>query len=346
MGGVGGALASHADRVIQELGPQKQGLIRAVLLRLVSPERTRAIVPLDELRDLSREVGEVQRLIDQMVDARLLVVQTLEGGKGSTVEIVHESLIQNWPTLRRWLEETQDDAAIIDQLRTASRQWHAKGRSPDLLWRGDTAEEAKKFRRRYKGPLSDIETAFLDEIIQYESAVARRKRVAVVGAFIGMAILVVAALVALVVIQKSRTEAKKQAQIAEQKTAEALRSKQEADDNLAAMKQKEKERQAAEAAKQVVDVKLGAAEEDLKQKNAALELALAEAKENEAQAKQAEDRAKAAQKAAEKAQGEAVAAKDEVLFEKAKVEALWRQEQERVRRLQEKIGSPIVDDLK
>ena len=79
-------LASHADRVIvNDLGQGKQALIRAVLLRLVTPERTRAIVPVDELRELSREVGEVQRLIDQMVDARLLVVQTLEGGKGSTV---------------------------------------------------------------------------------------------------------------------------------------------------------------------------------------------------------------------------------------------------------------------
>jgi serine/threonine protein kinase len=346
MGGVAGALASHADRVIQDLGQQKQGLIRALLLRLVSPERTRAIVPLDELRELSREVGEVQRLIDQMVDARLLVVQTMEGGKGTTVEIVHESLIQNWPTLRRWLDETQEDAALIDQLRTASRQWNAKGRSPDLLWRGETAEEAKKFRRRYKGPLSDIEQMFLDEIIMYEQAVARRKRVAVVGGFIGMAVLVIAALVALVIIQKSRNEATTQAAIAEQKTNEALKLKKEADDNLAAMRQKEKERQEAERAKQVVDVKLDAAEEDLKVKNAALELALAEAKENEAQAKTAEDRARAAQKAAERAQGEAVAAKDEVVFEKAKVEALYRQEQERVKRLQAQIGSPILDDLK
>jgi len=302
-------------------------------------------VPLEELRDLSREIGEVQRLIDQMVDARLLVVQTMEGGKGSTVEIVHESLIQNWPTLRRWLDETQDDAAFIDDLRKASRQWAAKNRSPDLLWRGDTADEAKKFRRRFKGTLSDVEQAFLDEIILYEQAVARRKRVAVVGAFIGMAVLVVAALVALVVIQKSRNEANTQKELAVAKSKEAQAASKEAQDNLAAMKQKEKERQAAEAAKQVVDVKLSTAEEDLKKKNAELELALAEAQENEAQAKRAEDRARNAQKAAEKAQGEAVAAKDEVLFEKAKVESLWRQEQERVKRLQSQIGSP-VDDLK
>jgi len=346
MGGVAGALASHADRVVQELGMGQQQLVRAILLRLVSPERTRSIVPIDDLRDLSRESGAVQRLIDQLVDARLLVVQTMEGGKGSTVEIVHESLINNWPTLRRWLDETQEDAAIIDTLRQAARQWHSKGRSPDLLWRGETAEEAKKFRRRYKGPLSDVERAFLDEIIAYEGALARRKRVAVVGGFIGLGALVIAAMVALVVIQKSRTQAKEQALLAEAKSKEA-------EENLEAMRRKETERQKAEAEKakaeqkvQVSEVKLDAAQEDLKKKNEELELALAEAQKNEAEAKHAEERARLAQKDAERAQGEAVAAKDQVAVQKTQVELLLKQEQERVKRLQAQIGSPIVDDLK
>src|SRR5262249_25651354 len=168
-----------------------------------------------------------------MVDARLLVVATMEGGKGSTVEIVHESLIHNWPTLRRWLDETQEDAAIIDQLRTAARQWAQKGRSPDLLWRGDTADEAKKFSRRAHGHLSDVERAFLDEIIAYEQAVARRKRALVLGGFIGLGALVIAAMVALVIIQKSRNEARTQAHIAEAKTQEAQTAKKEAEDSLA-----------------------------------------------------------------------------------------------------------------
>lgn len=346
MGGVAGALASHADRVVQELGPQSQTLVRAILLRLVSPERTRAIVPLEELRELSREVGEVQRLVDQMVAARLLVVQTLEGGKGTTVEIVHESLIQNWPALRRWLDETQEDAALIDSLRTAARQWNQKGRSPDLLWRGDTADEAKKFKKRYKGPLSDVERSFLDEIIAYENAVARRKRVAIIGGFVGLGALVIAAMVALVVIQKSRTAAREQALIAEAKSKEAQ-------ENLEAMRRKEKERQLAEAGKQqaeqkvqVSEVKLDAAEEDIRKKNAELEIALAEARTNEANARKAEERAVAAQKYAEAAQAEAIAAKDQVAFQKTQVEQLLRQEQERVKRLQAQIGSPIVDDLK
>src|SRR4029077_14342401 len=142
----------------------------AIMLRLVSGEGTRSIVPIEELRELSREGGEVQRLVDQLVAARLLVVQTLEGGKGSTVEIIHESLIHNWPTLRRWLDETQEDAQLVDQLRVAARQWNQKGRSADLLWRGETADEAKKFRKRYKGPLSDVEKSFLEEVINYEVA--------------------------------------------------------------------------------------------------------------------------------------------------------------------------------
>jgi hypothetical protein len=327
--------------------------MRAVLLRLVTPERTRAIVPMDELTELSREQGAVQYLVNQMVDARLLVVQNLDGGKGSTVEIVHESLITNWPALRRWLDETQEDAVLVDQLRTAARQWNSKGRSPDLLWRGDTAEEAKKFRIRYKGTLSDVETAFLDEIILYEKAVARRKRTAVVGGFVGLGALVVASMIALVVIQKSRGEARDAAKLAIIKEREAVSLRQSAEDNLEAMKRKELERQQAEAekaaaeaekaraeaAKAVATTQLNTAQEDLARKNAELELALQESK-------LAEARAKSAKAAAEISEGEAVAAKNAVSAEKAKFEALFKQEAERVKRLQQQIGSPIVDDLK
>ena len=350
MGGVAGALASHADRVVQEMGPHKSALVRAVLLRLVTPERTRALVPMDELRELSREVGEVQRLVDQMVDARLLVVQNIEGGKGTTVEIVHESLIHGWPTLRRWLDETQEDAALVDQLRTAARQWAQKGRSPDLLWRGDTADEAKKFQKRYKGPLSDAERAFLDEMINYELAVQKRRRTAVIGGFIGLGVLVIAAMVALVFIQKSRTQATRAAQTATEAQAQAeadrkiavdakkaaedangviIQKQKEAEDALHAMQEKERERQAALT--EVVDVKHQSAE-DLAKKNEELSRALDESK-------QSEERAKDNAAAAEKAKAEAVAAKSQA-------ESLLKQEQDRVKKMQAQIGSPIVDDLK
>jgi serine/threonine protein kinase len=341
MGGVAGALASHADRVVSDLGPQKTPLVRALLLRLVTAERTRAIVPIAELRELSREVGEIQRLIDHLVDARLLVVQTLEGGKGSTVEIVHESLVQGWPTLRRWLDENQDDAALVDQMRVAARQWQAKGYDTGLLWRGESAAEAKKFRLRYKGPLSDVERGFLDAVIHAEAAQIRRKRTAVIGGFITLSAIVVAAMVLLVIIQKSRTEAKENLVKAEIATKEAQ-------DNLAAANEKERQRQLAEEArKKTADTlvatgqKLDVSQENLAKTNVELAKALDEANANAEQAKRAQLIAEQNARAAEKAQSEAIASKDETARANQNLQRALKAEQDRVQRLESQIGTAI-----
>ena len=353
MGGVGGALASHADRVVADLGQGQIALARAILLRLVTPERTRAIVPVDELRELSREVGAVQRLIDQMVDARLLVVQKVDGGKSSTVEIVHETLLAGWPTLRRWLDENQDDAALVDQLRTAARQWHQKGRDPGVLWRGEAAEEAKKFRKRYKGPLSDVERGFLDEVLSYETATIRRRRAAVIGGFVALGAIVVATMIALVVIQRSRTDAKRS-------MIEARNNEQRATDALADVQTKEAARQKAdtekrtaedkaretEAAKLVVDTKLDQSQEQLVAKNKELASALAESISAEQRARAEKVRAEDAATAAEKAKKDAEAAKDVAVRAQSETERLLQKEKERLSGLQKQIGSPIVDELK
>ncbi len=353
MGGVAGALASHADRVISDLGPAKLPLIRAIMLRLVSPERTRAIVPMGELRELSREVGEVQRLVDQMVDARLLVVQTLDGGKGSTVEIVHESLVANWPTLRRWLDENQDDAELIDQLRNAARQWQAKGRDPGLLWRGDMAEEAKKFQKRYKGPLSDTERAFLVEVVNFELAQARKRRSMVIGGFIALGAIVVAAMIALVLIQSSRQQAKANASAAEKAKIEAIAAKNASEEKTAALVRKEEERLAAENAKKSAETKLGVtsvaldkSQEDLAKTNEELKKALEESMANEEKAKQlakvADENAKKAQIAA----AEAAQQRDEAAKQRDRADDLYKQAKARADRLQDQLGSKSIEVLK
>ncbi|MBX3160204.1 MAG: protein kinase [Deltaproteobacteria bacterium] len=357
MGGVAGALASHADRVVTDMGAQKQGLIRAILLRLVTPERTRAVVPMTELRELSREVGEVQRLVDQMVDARLLVVQTLDGGKGSTVEIVHESLVREWPTLRRWLDENQDDAALVDQMRTAARQWAAKNRDAGLLWRGDMADEAKKFRKRYKGPLSDVERGFLDAVVHQELAAARKRRIAVIGGFIALSAVVVAAMVALVVIQKSRTEAKKAAQTASDAEKVALVAKGEAEKQLAIATEKErlrveeeKKRKKAEGETIQVTRDKDALERMSKEKlfeaNQQLQSALKESQDNEKEAKRAKELAEKNAREAEKQKNEAEKNKQEAVAAKNDAVRAWQFEKDRAERLAKDRGSSMIKDLK
>jgi serine/threonine protein kinase len=346
MGGVAGALASHADRVVENIGPGKAQLIRAIMLRLVTPERTRAIVPMSELLELSREVGEVQQLVNQMVDARLLVVQTLEGGKGSTVEIVHESLVQGWPMLRRWLDENQDDAALIDQLRTAARQWQAKKYDPGLLWRGETADEARKFRKRYKGPLSDVERSFLDNVIAAELAASRKKRAAVIGGFVGLGILVLAAMVALVVIQKSRTTARSAQHQAEDRLAEVQRKEQERQIAEANRAKAEEEKKKVSLAKAVTDSQLEESKEKLRDTIEQLKIALDESIQNEEKAKKEKRRAETKEEEALRSQAEAVAARDEAEKARAEAERLYKAEYDRAERIKKQAGSTIVDDLK
>ncbi len=215
IGGIAGALASHADAVVAECSQREQALVRALFLRLVTSERTRAIVPVSELYELSSDPSEVHRVVDRLVRSRLLVGQTSNAGSGTsaggTVEIVHESLITGWPLLRRWLEETQEDAAFLEQLRNAAKQWQAKGYAKDLLWRGEAMQEAKHWHSRYRGELPDLQRAYLSAVFALSAKATRRKRLAISAAIGFLSLLVVAAGVALYLIRDAQQEATAQA---------------------------------------------------------------------------------------------------------------------------------------
>jgi hypothetical protein len=97
---------------------------------LITPERTRAVIEMDELVELADDAKDGLRTIDFLVTGRLLTVQSGQGRP--TVEIVHESLITSWPTLKRWLDESEEDAAFIDQLQSVAKQWDDRGRPEGL----------------------------------------------------------------------------------------------------------------------------------------------------------------------------------------------------------------------
>jgi hypothetical protein len=242
MGGVAGALASHADEVLDGLPTDQQALASALFQRLVTSEETRAIVDVSELQELG-DPAAVDRLIRSLVHARLLVVQT-RGGGGPAAEIVHESLITQWPRLRSWLEENHEDAALLEQLRTAAKQWEQKGRPAGLLWHGEAEQEALRFRKRYQGHLAAREESFLDEVVALGIRANRRKRFRVIGAIAFLSTLVVAGGVALILQTRALTAEQKmrwtleRAQSAEDQRERAVAEKARAEsEGLAAKKQ-------------------------------------------------------------------------------------------------------------
>jgi hypothetical protein len=339
IGGIAGALATHADSVLSELSPQARALARSIFLRLVTPERTRAIVSIEELRELAKDSGEVQRLIDLLVQARLLVVQTGAGNGGATVEIVHESLLHSWPQLKRWLDEGQEDSAFLEQLRNAARQWQGKNFDSGLLWRGEVVEEARRFQRRYRGELPKLQREFLQHVFAQEARSSRRKKALVVGSTVFLGLLVVASIIALVVIRNAQKEAELQAAVARNAESVARKAETEARQSLAEVQAKELERQKAAEAAEAAKAEVALANDELQSKNSELLSAL----EN---AQQAQLRAKYAKGHAERNAAEARRAKEEAIRAAQQLEALLRREQERVSRLQSQLGSPVIDVLK
>ncbi|WP_428263647.1 protein kinase domain-containing protein [Haliangium sp.] len=260
MGGMAGALAVHADNVLTAMDRAERALTREVMLRLITPERTRAPAELSELRALAGTEGAagpeaIDAVVGRLVDARLLVIEAGadDDNNDRMVEIVHESLISTWPTLTRWLDETREDAAFLARLRTAARQWDDKGRTEGMLWRGEPAREAEVWYSRYRGELPARERAYLGAVLALMRRTTRTRRMAVGGVIGGLVALLAAALITLFQINEAQKEALAQAELAQQRAGELNQAKGELEVSLASAQQArtdaDEARQRAEDAK-------------------------------------------------------------------------------------------------
>src|SRR5262249_33273800 len=163
-----------------------------------------------ELLSLATDPHDVEGILDQLVRARLIHTET-----DATVELVHEMLIIEWPSLRRWLDDGHAMRAFIHEIRQAANQWHARGRPDDLVWRGATAQEAIGHARRRHLDLSATERDFL-AAIEAQLARGRRRRAFVLAAIVGaLALVLGGGAVAVVRIKLAESEAQDKAQLAE-----------------------------------------------------------------------------------------------------------------------------------
>ena len=104
------------------------------------------------------------------------------------VEIIHESLLANWPRLVRWQTQDADGARVRDELRQAARVWDEHGRHDDRLWTGIAFREYQLWRERYPGRLTEAEEAFATATTSLATRRRRRRRIASV---VGVSFLVV-----------------------------------------------------------------------------------------------------------------------------------------------------------
>ncbi len=240
VGGGRQSLARAADAFYASLIPEKQEATKRLLLRMVKINENLEVTS-DRIRRadlLSKKDGSEKRraeTLDQLIAARL--VRQSGAGDDVQVEVAHEALVRNWPTLLGWLEEERETVRQHNRLKDQSRRWREAGRDPNLLWRGAELDKAAAL----EDPTPD-ETEFVtacqtelerearekEEARQKELRAARRNT-RIVAAL--SAVAVVAAIIAMVFgvqASQSRTQAVAQQATAEVASTQAIEQQQRA----------------------------------------------------------------------------------------------------------------------
>src|SRR5262249_1314027 len=171
-GGVTGALARHADRVLSRLSADQRRATRRLLPLLITLEGTRAR---HTERDLGAENETDRAALAELVQGRLLAVS--ESPEGPAFEVTHEALINSWPTLQRWLEEDAKRRELRGRLSTAIAEWERLGRKREGLWSARQLSEVATLLDRPE--LLPREAAFLDA--SYRGVRLRRRLAGVLG---------------------------------------------------------------------------------------------------------------------------------------------------------------------
>jgi WD40 repeat protein len=183
IGGVGGALAQHAERLMEELGPEQHPTVREIFRNLVTAQGTRAARDVDELLSVFGDNREgASDVLRALVDARLLTsyeVPSEDGPGRQRVEVIHESLLSAWPRLVGWRTQDADAARLRDELRAAAKLWNEHRRTEDRLWTGAAYREYSVWRERYPGGLTDLEEVFAAAMTSLAGRRRRRRRIAV-----------------------------------------------------------------------------------------------------------------------------------------------------------------------
>lgn len=161
LGGARQALAKSADEFFNNLIPEEQTTARRILLRLVRPgeglEITSNRVRRSELYQKAEASDRIDRVLDKFINARLLRLTHGENPADDQVEVAHEALVRNWPTLVNWLEEERINIRERQRLTAAAERWDSLNRDPAALLRGVLLEEARQYE-----DLNELEIAFLE----------------------------------------------------------------------------------------------------------------------------------------------------------------------------------------
>jgi hypothetical protein len=157
IGGIGGALQQHAERVFEGLPPD---IARDVLVGLTTSRGTRARrTRADLLRPIRDPRGDA--VLDALERARLVVADD------GLYTLAHVALLAQWPRLRSWIAATARARAIAEEVEVAAARWRERG-GTDLLLRGAPLQAARDLLANPSIGLSDDARRFVGASRRWE----------------------------------------------------------------------------------------------------------------------------------------------------------------------------------
>ncbi|MEP0786237.1 GAF domain-containing protein [Trichocoleus sp. DQ-A1] len=167
LGGGRQALARSADEFYEQLIPEEQVTVKRILLRMVRPTEGLEVTSNRIQRKTLYQAGEardrVDRVLDKLIQARLVRLTEGDTPDDAQVEVAHEALIRNWPRLVEWLEDERINLRRRWRLAVAAEDWQARGRDKSALLRGSLLAEAQRYE-----DLNALEVEFIQRSVEEE----------------------------------------------------------------------------------------------------------------------------------------------------------------------------------
>jgi len=180
VGGVRKAIAQTAETVLAGLQPEELRMARNIFLRLtelgegVQDSRRRA--SLKELTPTAEMAAVTETVLQRLTEARL-ITKTQD-----SVEVAHEALIREWPTLRDWLAEDREQLRLHRHLTASATEWERRGRERSELYAGTRLAQALEWLTDRTVVLSPLEQEYLQESQKQLKRVQRSRQLRWVGA--------------------------------------------------------------------------------------------------------------------------------------------------------------------
>lgn len=132
LGGIEGAIASHAETVFTRLDSEVQSEFQKVFNQLVSSKGESRYSRKWATQQALCFSPNASKLVSAFLEARLLVSELNPEGQ-DVITLAHESLFRHWPRLDDWLDTIRGLLAIRNQLDEEVERWQQANLDSDML---------------------------------------------------------------------------------------------------------------------------------------------------------------------------------------------------------------------